>query len=304
MKLIPRQPIHSHALALVVSSIPAAAALVSAGAQAPKTGSSAPGAGCASFIQGYDSAPNPAQSWELQIPRSNGGGALWYIGAIHSRDPNDPQFATLDSLWRIARPTVAFYEGPDRGIRADRATAINETGESGYLRYLAHRDGARIKRLEPNPQDEVDYLLAKFPADQVKLFYVLRQAQQIRDREHLEEAAIRQSIGTLLERAKVLRGIGNVISTLPELDSAYRQYWGTTPEWWRAPERWFDPVRESSKTGGIFTNEINRRSSEFRDLHMYRVLSQAAEKERVFAIVGRNHVAAQADALRCQLAPK
>ena len=48
---------------------------------------------------------------------------------------------------------------------------------------------------------------------------------------------------------------------------------------------------------------INAASSEARNAHMYRVLSRAAlSGERVFAVVGRNHVPMQAEALRCALA--
>ena len=288
--------------AITISAILSAFATLSCGAQLPSRANLRPdSATCSALILGYDSAGSAAHSWQLQIPVTAGGGALWYIGAVHSRDPNDPQFAVLDSLWRIARPTVAFYEGPDRGIRSDIQSAISETGESGYVRYLAHRDGASIRRLEPNPQDEIDYLLASFPPDQIKLFYILRQAQQIRDREHLSEGAIRENIGNLLERAKFLRGIGNVITSLAELDSAYRQYWGTSSQWWNAPAQWFDPLLKSAETGGLFINDVNRRSSEIRNLNMFRVLSEAATKDRVFAVVGRNHVPLQADALRCEL---
>lgn len=302
--LNPHRPPGFVATLLLGCAILSAILVSPSGAQTTHTTNARPqtGASCSSLILGYDSSGGAANTWQLQISRTDGGGALWYVGAVHSRDPNDPQFAALDSLWRIARPTVAFYEGPDRGIRSDAESTIRETGESGYVRYLAHRDSAAIRRLEPNPQDEVDYLLASFPADEIKLFYVLRQAQQIRDREHLDEAAIRRSVATMLERARFLRGIGDVITSLDELESAYRKYWGASSEWWQAPARWFDPLRTSSETGGIFTNDVNRKSSRFRDLNMYRVLSEAAAKGRVFAVVGRNHVASQANALRCALA--
>ena len=50
---------------------------------------------------------------------------------------------------------------------------------------------------------------------------------------------------------------------------------------------------------------INRASSEFRNRHMYAVLAGAARSgERVFAVVGRNHVPMQAPALACALAAR
>lgn len=45
-----------------------------------------------------------------------------------------------------------------------------------------------------------------------------------------------------------------------------------------------------------------RRSRSARNVHMFRVLTKAAMRgERVFAVVGRNHVPMQAPALRCAL---
>ena len=50
------------------------------------------------------------------------------------------------------------------------------------------------------------------------------------------------------------------------------------------------------------TFEINRMSSEFRNRQMYELLARAVNKgERVFAIVGRNHIPMQAPALNCAL---
>ena len=58
----------------------------------------------------------------------------------------------------------------------------------------------------------------------------------------------------------------------------------------------------SAETGGIFTNEINRLSSEYRNRHTYELLARAAiSGERVFAVVVGNHVPTQEPALRCAL---
>jgi hypothetical protein len=86
------------------------------------------------------------------------------------------------------------------------------------------------------------------------------------------------------------------------LEASYKRYWKDPPQWWQAPSAWFDPLKSSVETGGIFTNEINQMSSGYRDLHMFTVLSRSAlEGKKVFAVVGRDHVAMQADALRCAL---
>ena len=147
--------------------------------------------------------------------------------------------------------------------------------------------------------------MQKFSAEQVKLFYVLREAARLRERRKLPEAELRAAIAELLARASQLKSIGSVITNLDELDAAYRRYWKSPEHWWQAPEPWFDPLNTSANTGGIFTNEINQMSSEYRNLHMYEVLAKAAlSGKRVFAVVGGNHVPMQEPALRCALQKK
>ena len=247
----------------------------------------------------WDRAKNPIRTLDLL---SSSKGRLYYLPAGHSADPADPQFREIERAWSKVKPTIAFYEGPNRPIAATRDETIKQTGESGFVRFLATRDGIEIARLEPPPQDEADFILQKFSAEQVKLFYVLREAQRLRERRKLPETELRAAIAQLLERASQLKGIGSVINNLDELDAAYRRYWKSPEHWWQAPSAWFDPLNSSANTGGIFTNEINRMSSEYRNRHMYEVLAKAAlEGKRVFAVVGGNHVPMQEPALRCAL---
>jgi len=247
----------------------------------------------------WDGTKNPIRRQDL-ITSSKG--RLYYFPAGHSSDPADPQFREIEQAWSKVKPTIAFYEGPNRPIAATRDETIKQTGESGFVRFLATRDGIQIARLEPSPQDEANYILQKFSPKQVKLFYVLREASRLRERRKLPEAELRAAIAELLTRASQIKGIGSVINNLDELDAAYRRYWKSPEQWWQAPSAWFDPLNSSANTGGIFTNEINRMSSEYRNRHMYEVLAKAAlEGKRVFAVVGGNHVPMQEPALRCAL---
>jgi hypothetical protein len=126
-------------------------------------------------------AGSPA--WSLRIATTRGDGALHYIGAVHSRDPEREQFSSIRGSWRAFRPTIAFYEGPDRGVREDEGSTIAQLGESGYVRFLATRDGVKLARLEPDPKAEIAYLLERFTPEQVKLFFVVREAQRLREAE-------------------------------------------------------------------------------------------------------------------------
>ena len=257
---------------------------------------------CASEVVAYGVEPPRPNDWTLELPATAEGGALLYFGAAHSRDPGDEQVEDIVVAWALFDPTVAFYEGPDRGVGSSIEETVANTGESGLVRFLAGRDGVTLLRLEPSPVDEADHLLETFPADQIKLFYVLREAMRLREAERLQPAEIRERIANLLERARVLGTIGQVITTVEDLEAGYRRYWTEPAEWWQAPARWFYQLLTSDRTGGVFTNEINRGSSHYRNLHMFRVIASAALRgERVFAVVGRNHVPMQRAALACAL---
>lgn len=257
---------------------------------------------CSKLLISYTDWPkvkDPSFSLDLSAPSS---GRLYYFGAEHSSDPSHAQFAAIEAAWNKLKPTIAFYEGPNRPIAATGEETIKQAGESGFVRFLAARDNVPTFSLEPSPQDEARYVLQNFPVEQVKLFYVLRETARLRERKKMTEPELRAAIAQLLERASKMGLFGDASMTLDELDASYRRYWSDPPNWWQAPQRWFDPLASSKETGGIFTNDINRASSEYRNLHMYNLLAKATtEGKRVFAVVGHNHVPLQAPALRCAL---
>ena len=260
-----------------------------------------PDARCSQKLVAYADWPdvrNPAFSLDIDSAR----GKLHYFGAEHSSDPAHAQFAEIEKRWGASKPTVAFYEGPNRPLAASAEETIKQAGESGFVRFLATRDQIPFRSLEPAPQEEAAYIMKKYTAEQVMLFYVLRETARLRDRRKLSEEELKKAVAQMLAQASKMKGFESVLPNVEALDAAYRKHWNDPAEWWQAPARWFDPLRSSAETGGKFTNEINRMSSEYRNLHMYRTLAQAAlEGKRVFAVVGRNHVPMQAQALRCAL---
>lgn len=244
----------------------------------------------------------PIAKPEYRLMLTAGAGQLTYIGARHSSDPADPQFAEIEKQWNAQRPQIAFYEGPNRPVPKDRDEAIRQTGESGFVRWLAARDGVQLGRLEPDPKDETNYLLERFKPEQVGLFFTLREAARLRERRNMGEAEITRSIDQLLERAAGMGLNAIPFRTSADVAHAYARYWKEPAQWWQAPSRWFDPQAKSADTGGIFTNDVNARSSAFRNINMVQRLSATVrEGKKVFAVVGRDHVSHQADALRCAI---
>lgn len=246
-----------------------------------------------------DWVADPDSTWSIAIEGPEGG-ALRYLGAKHVTDPADPQFAAIAAAWDSLRPTRAFFEGPDRGIAGEAEATIEAYGESGYVRFLAARDGIPVSTLEPSPMDEAAHLYDRFPEDRVALFYLLREASRLRERRGMDGPAIEAAVAELIARADAMGLLRGEIRSVEALERAYEGYWDDPEQWWRAPAKWFDPMRPSRETGGIFTNGINAASSGFRDRRMAALLAgDVLDGERVFAVVGRNHVPLQAPALAC-----
>jgi hypothetical protein len=227
------------------------------------------------------------------------------MGAQHSTDPAHPQFAQIKQAWQTQKPTLVFFEGPNRGTAATADETIQQLGESGYVRFLALAEGVKTQSLEMSPQEEVDQLLStgRFSKEQIKLFFVLREVSRLRDRKGLKDEQLQDAVAQLLAKVNtVIKGFEDVVPDVAALQVAYQKYWSAPANWWQAPASWFTPGGNGEETGGKFTNEINRLYSENRDRHMYRLLSHAVLKgEKVFAVVGRNHVPMQAEALKCAL---
>lgn len=236
--------------------------------------------------------------WSVDLAVANGG-RLQLIGMQHSDDPANPDFAAVERAWNAMRPTAGFYEGPDRPIADSAAATIAATGESGYVRFLARRDGIPVFRLDPDPRAEAAYVSARHPRDQLFVFYVVREAVRLRDRKDVPRDQLPAAAAAMIEQAKA-RNLLHPSASLEELEAAYRTHLGDPPAWVDAPAWWFGPMPRSDEK---WTNRVNRDSSEFRNRNMFEVLTASVRAgNRVLAVVGRNHVPMIAPALRCALA--
>jgi hypothetical protein len=240
----------------------------------------------------------PDQQWDFRSPK------LTVIGAVHSREAEHEQFARMATAFRETQPTIVFFEGPDRGVRATAEETIAAAGESGYVRFLAAKAGIPARSLDPSPGAQMKALLAEFPADQVLLFFVLREAARLRDRESLKGEALDQAVGGLLQRVAGMAAAGSIalpFTDIAGLRSAFQRYWPDR-DWRSTDAAWFSPSADDRATGGIFTGAINRADSTNRDRHMAALLADAVGAEgRAFVAVGRNHVPMIAPRLRCLL---
>ncbi len=125
---------------------------------------------CEAAVIPYDGTDLSALE-ELSADMINGGG-LRLLGSEHTRNANHPQFQRIENVFTGFEPDVAYFEGPDRGVRETLEETILETGEGGFIRMLAKVRGVPAASLEPNPMDEFVYVLEEFSIEQASLFYV------------------------------------------------------------------------------------------------------------------------------------
>lgn len=245
---------------------------------------------------GWEEAPD--QLWDYRSAKAT------IVGASHSRDPAHEQFARIDSVFADEKPTIVFFEGPDRGTAATAEETIRTAGESGYLRFLAKQAGIAARTLEPSPPEQVKSLLTEFPGDQVFLFFVLREATRLRDREAFTGDALESRVGQLFEKLVPMAAAGGIelpFTDTAGLQQAFARYWPGR-DWKTADARWFSPGEDDEKTGGVFAAAINRADSTNRNRHLVQLLSNAvASGEKPLVVVGRNHVPMVVPALDCAL---
>jgi hypothetical protein len=247
-----------------------------------------------------DAARNPTREFTLDLQGASGARFV-YLGVRHTFDPTHQQFADMHKAWERLQPTEAFYEGRSTAVQSSLTAAIKASGEPGLIRYLAATARIPAHSLEPTREVEAKELLGTFTAEQLLLFFVTRNVVAERDRRSISGGALDTVLDRYLARE---HGVAQFASVLPDaaafLTAYSRWFPGMDPR--AAPAGWFDPLRTSAETGSVFFNDVNRASSAFRDVHMYRLLARAWKPgARLFAAVGRDHIPAQAAALRCAL---
>jgi len=224
--------------------------------------------------------------------------SLLYFGSDHVYDPTHPQVAHIERLWSSLRPTIAFNEGGDPPALPTVAEAVARHGESGLVRTLAARDGVEVHSLEPSHEAQVLTLRATYTAEQIKLFYALRQMEQSYRRTSDRSPAA--TLDHVLHGLGTIPGLAGAPQSFEEYTRACQRLLPATPDCMRPPAAWLDPADTHT---GAYTNALSAALAQQRDEHMVTLLRGALRPgARVFAVVGSSHVFMQEEALRRALA--
>lgn len=281
----------------------AVALVLSVAYRSPAQSQSPPGlARCESLVVSQQAArQNRKRPYELHLRASNGA-ELTYFGVRHTNDPADTQFVSLEREFKALAPTVVFYEGAAGRTAATAEESVRAEGEPGLARFLARSANVPAKSLEPARADETAALLRHFPAEQLVMFYTLRPIMELRTREGVAGPPLDTALARQLAFIHRLPGLENALPDTAALRSAFAARFRGI-DMLALPPDWFDPALLSDDVPKRLFNAINYESSMYRDIHMYRLLATAAldSTAKIFAEVGRDHIPAQAAALRCAL---
>lgn len=233
------------------------------------------------------------------------GGQLLYFGSRHTFDPDHPQVDQIMDLWHELQPTLAFYEGggPAAPPGDTMEEAVRRGAEPGLVRYLAQRDSVRAVSPEPDQTLDVAHLSRHYSAEQIKLFYVLRQVSQyVSYSERDLGAPLEERVAEALEAIGSYPGLGGRPRDLAELDTVCHELLSATTGWRDITLEFFRPNPGEPKR---FTNRISAELGDLRDAHIAERIIRAVEAgERLFVVMGSSHPVRQEGILRQALSSR
>ncbi|MGH7580972.1 MAG: hypothetical protein ACREM9_12410 [Gemmatimonadales bacterium] len=235
----------------------------------------------------YDSlSQSHPRPYVVEVEASRGG--LLLFGAAHTRDPADPELATLRRQWDAFRPTVALVEGRLGFLFPGLMNPVEHYGEMGSVAALARAGKVPIYSWEPPRETEVRRMLDSFPAERVALFYVLRPYFS-----GLRFGRPADPEGFVEEyRRKRTRypGLEGTLPSIAAIDSLWSRDFAGGPDW-----------RETTDEYGLpgYLADLFARSNAIRDEHLAAILVDLVRRgERVFAVAGSSHAVKLEPALR------
>jgi len=224
------------------------------------------------------------------VPGDGVTGELLYFGTRHTRDPGAPQVAQLRAEWDAFKPTVALVESRLGTYFGGFEGGVRQFGEPGAVYWLGREDGVPVYSIEPEYEDEIAALTARFDPRDVLLRSAMSvygselRAGMVTDPDSHFKHLLRKRA-----RAAQLQGL---FATTADIDAYWSERYASLPDWRTAPE-W----PEGSPAHDMFFV-----SNLVRDEHAARLIVDLVRKgERVFAISGMSHTVKQEPAIRALL---
>lgn len=213
-----------------------------------------------------------------------GGGSVTYFEAQPSHEAQHEQFAQLRQAFATTKPTLVLYQWLHNDLDSTETATIARLGVSGYVSFLAQQQQVPGRRFA-DCVAEYEYLQARTEAAPLKLYYLLREVQRWRARTGATKAGTRLAMQYFIDHsAYFLPGTEQAIRTLPELETAYRQYGPPGTKWWELPARYFQPDAPASQTGPVLA-ALNQTLGEYRTQLLQRLATAPAQTGQRILVV-------------------
>lgn len=145
-------------------------------------------------MRSHELAPNQPITLEVYGDHQH----LYYFGSNHSQDPTRPQYPILRQYWddfqkeNTGNKRIVLVEGTLRNVAPNSERAIHDSGEGGFITFLAHE--ADVEVACPDISDrEMIKLLPEISIEEFQLYDFLvwmnhRQSSNSPTADFLEEA--------------------------------------------------------------------------------------------------------------------
>lgn len=213
---------------------------------------------------------------------------LVVYGCLHSFNPDDSMFFDIENRFISLSPDFTLNEGGEWQIFNNKDETIRKSGEQGFLRLLCMKNGIPVETFEPQPQEEYQYILSKYPKSDVLLMYFCRQTAQLQNQQEIPD--FKEYMLTYISYLKS-KGfpIGEPQKEYDDILHDYEKLFQKEFNW-----REFNPENVWPVYDNTILNRINRDITLFRDEYIVDLIEKKlAEYNKIFVLMGANHVVNQ-----------
>lgn len=223
---------------------------------------------------------------------------LFWFSGVHTNDPEHAMFIDLRREFLDFDPAYVLVEGGAHRRGDTDAEEAKRHGESAYVAFLAATGGIPVSTMEPPLEAQVDALSRRFSGEEILAMYLLRQIVQWQREAGNREIDFSRSLRRYAER--VLSTGLEAGAPAPGGSEYLYTLIGRYVDGEINPETWqrVDAYSAIYRDGGAL-RDVYRAVLAFRDAYSVGVITDALDEyERVFVMMGADHIAEQETALR------
>lgn len=200
------------------------------------------------------------------------------FGATHTKNSKDPQIIQMENRWSEFQPTIALVEGRLGFLLPPFMDPVEELGEGGMLKALAHRDGVNIMNWDLSKKALTDSLQHYFTREQIALQQILN--PYFGNLRFGKPSSPDRFIKEYLKRTAHV-GLQDSIKTVADVDRAWKKYFPAGTDWREVSDEYELP-------GYLAT--LMATSNDIRNRQLVAAVKELTKKgERVFVVCGSSH---------------